>query len=335
MSPNNPLFTYLLPERQIAQTPFKPRDHSRLLVINRHSGKLAHHRFYQLPQLLKPTDVLVFNNSKVIPARLFGRKTTGGKVEILLLRKLNATNWEFISHPGLKPGQQIFFDPKHWAKIISSTSLQLLNVKWKLLNKLGHMPLPPYIKSTESESTLRRKYQNVFAKSPGSSAAPTAGLHFTKRLLKRLTTNDYQLEFVTLHVGLGTFKPPTPEQIKSGVLHSEYFTLDQATAKRLNHAKSEGRRVVAVGTTSCRVLETCTDSLGTIHPQSGDTNIFIKPGYKFKFVDGLITNFHLPESSLIMLVSAFSSWQIISRAYQEAIAQNYRFYSFGDATLII
>lgn len=211
--------------------------------------------------------------------------------------------------------------------------LQTLNSK--LLDNIGHTPLPPYIKSKTSEATLRRQYQTVYAKNPGSAAAPTAGLHFTPHLLHELQTMNYELEFLTLHVGLGTFKTPTPEQIASGHLHSEWFSLEPATVDRLNAAKQAGKRITAVGTTTTRVLETCTDDNGMLHPQTGDTNIFIQPPYKFKFVDGLITNFHLPGTSLLMLVSALSSPEIIRHAYEVAITKKYRFYSFGDATLII
>jgi len=324
----------------IADSPAKPRDHSRLMVIGRKSGYISHHKFYELPKLLKPSDVLVFNNSKVIPARLYGHKITGGKVEILLLRKLNSTDWEYISHPGLKPHQVITISPKLKAKIISPNKLKFSTLNSQLstsdlINQIGHTPLPPYIHSGQPESVLRRQYQTVYAKDPGSAAAPTAGLHFTPHLLSQLSTLNFQLEFVTLHVGLGTFKSPTPEQLESSHLHKEYFELNRETAQRLNNAKSKRRRVIAVGTTACRVLESCTGSDGRLTPQSGDTDIFIRPGYRFKFIDGLLTNFHLPGSSLLMLISAFSSPKIIKSAYHTAINLKYRFYSFGDATLII
>lgn len=339
---SNNKFSFTLPSNLIAQAPSNPRDHSRLMVIDRRTGDLSHHHFYELPNLLKPTDVLVFNNSKVIPARLYGHKSNGGQslpagrqVEILLLRKLNNTDWEFISHPGLKPGQTVIFSSKFQAKIINNQVLKFVNHNSYLINRFGKMPLPPYIKPSRNESVLRRRYQNIYAKIPGSSAAPTAGLHFTKRVFNNLTINHVTMEYITLHVGLGTFKSPTPEQIKSGHLHPEYFTLDSATTSRLNQAKSAGRRIIAVGTTSCRVLESCADTHGILHPRSGDTDIFIKENYRFKFIDGLITNYHLPNTSLIMLVSAFASWPIIQHAYYEAIKRHYRFYSFGDSTLII
>ena len=319
-------FSYHLPPELVAQTPASPRDHSRLMTIDKNSGSLGHYHFYDLPQLLRPDDVLVFNQTKVIPARLYGTKTTGGKVEILLLRNTGNGIWKFISHPGLKPGQIINISPKLNINVVDSNHIELSTDNYQLITKLGHMPLPPYIHSTEKESVLKRQYQTVYAKKEGSAAAPTAGLHFTKQLLDNL---PQQKEFVTLHVGLGTFKSPTPKQIETKTLHHEYYELDQQTANRLKEAKSKKHRIIAVGTTSARVLEST-----NLKPQSGDTNIFIQPGYKFKVIDGLITNFHLPESSLIMLVSAFSSWEIIKHAYREAIARKYRFFSFGDATFI-
>ena len=330
---NKPYF-YYLPDNLIANTPSTPRDHSKLLQINRLTGKLFHHHFYDLPDLLNPTDVLVFNNTKVFPARLHGVKTTGGKVEVLLLKKLENDLWHVISHPGIKPGQIINFSSEVSAQVVTDHSLKLSAGSFQTLSKIGHTPLPPYIHSSQKEAVLRKQYQTVYAKSQGSAAAPTAGLHFTNRLLGQLEDRHIQTEFLTLHVGLGTFKPPTPDQLASGHLHSEWFTLSSQTAARLNLAKSQGRRIIAVGTTTTRVLESCADTSGLLTPQSGETDIFIKPPYKFKFVDGLITNFHLPGSSLIMLVSAFSSWEIIQKAYQQAIAKNYRFYSFGDACLI-
>jgi S-adenosylmethionine:tRNA ribosyltransferase-isomerase len=326
-------YLYHLPKELIANSPAKPRDHSRLMVIDQKTGQLSHHHFYDLPKLLNPSDVLVFNDTKVFPARLHGVKSTGGNVEILLLKEQEKGLWEVISHPCLKPGQEIKIANKLTAVVIDKNHIKFpITINYSLLTKVGKTPLPPYIKSHASENILRKQYQTIYAKNQGSAAAPTAGLHFTSRLLKQLMTNDYQLEYLTLHVGLGTFKPPTSDQIISGKLHSEYFELDPITAQHLNHAKSEGRRVIAVGTTTTRVLESCAQPL--LSPRSGETDIFIQPGYKFKFVDGLITNFHLPGSSLIMLVSAFSSWPIIKHAYEQAIRSNYRFYSFGDATLI-
>lgn len=329
-------FHYLLPPELIAQTPARPRDSSRLLVIDKQTGHLAHHIFSDLPDLLTPGDVLVFNQTKVIPARLFGTKPTGGKIEILLLKQLSSDTWEVISHPGIKPDQTINFNLNIQATALDSTHIKFSHaMNYKILTKIGHTPLPPYIHPTNSENILRRQYQTVYAKNSGSAAAPTAGLHFTTSLINDLRSKIYGLEYLTLHVGLGTFKTPTAEQILTGKLHSEWYSLDPATAQRLTSAKQTGKRIIAVGTTTCRVLESCSDSTGHLKAGSGETDIFIKPGYKFKFVDGLITNFHLPKTSLLMLISTLATPQIIKSAYETAVAQKYRFYSFGDACLII
>lgn len=325
-------YDYHLPNYLIAQSPASPRDSSRLLTIDRYSGQTSHHLFSDLPKLIRPTDVLVFNNTAVFPARLHGVKSTGGKVEVLLLKNINKDLWEVISHPGLKPDQILKFTHKISAQVIDPKHLFFSHLK--SVSQIGTTPLPPYIHSLVAENRLRRQYQTVYAKSAGSAAAPTAGLHFTHRLLKRLAKTGIQMEYLTLHVGLGTFKPPTADQIASGKLHSEWFTLSLATAKHLNEAKSAGRRIIAVGTTTTRVLETCADLKGHLHPRSGQTDIFIKPPYKFRFVDGLITNFHLPHSSLLMLVSAFASPETVQGAYEEAVHNNYRFFSFGDASFI-
>ena len=328
-------YDFYLPENLIAQSPATRRDQSKLLVINKHTGELSHHRFFELPRLLTPSDVLVFNQTKVIPARLYGQKTTGGKVEILLLKQNSNNLWEIISHPGLKPQQVITFAPDIQAAVIDSRHIKFNHLTLVQLSKLGHTPLPPYIHSPTPETILRRQYQTVYAKYPGSAAAPTAGLHFTQRLINKLKLKHIELEFLTLHVGLGTFKPPTTQQIVSGVLHSEDYILDSKTASNLNKAKQTGSRIIAVGTTVTRVLETCSNKEGMLIPNSGSTDIFIHPPYKFKFVDGLITNFHLPKSSLLMLVSAFSSPEIVQKAYTAAIRSNYRFFSFGDACFFI
>ena len=305
------------------------------MSIDSRTGALSHHIFRDLPSLLTAGDVLVFNDSAVFPARLIGRKPTGGKVEILLLHRLPDGNWKYISRPGFKSGHKVIISPDFWANIIDSEILKLSSNDEKLITKYGHTPLPPYIPDSAPEKILRRRYQTVYARNKGSAAAPTAGLHFTPRLLSLLKNNGIELEFLTLHVGLGTFKPPTVQQIAEGRLHSEQFLLKKDTARRLSQAKSSGRRIIAVGTTTTRVLETLSSTSGVLSPDSGQTDIFIKSPYRFKFVDGLITNFHLPGSSLLMLVSAFASSDIISRAYQTAIKRNYRFYSFGDAMLII
>ncbi len=333
-------YNYHLPEELIAQIPSSPRDSSKLMVIDRKTGTASHRIFRDLPDILLSSDVLVFNDTKVFPARLRGYKSTGGKVEVLLLKNTIKNLWEVISHPGLKVGQNLLLGDRLQAVVISPDLIELKTSNPNhsvsdLIYQAGSTPLPPYIHSTAPENKLRRQYQTVYAKFEGSAAAPTAGLHFTKDLIERLLNLKFQLEYLTLHVGLGTFKPPTPDQIAAGALHSESFTLESDVADRLNQAKSQGRRIVAVGTTTTRVLETLSNETGHLNSGSGTTNIFIKPQYKFKFVDGLITNFHLPESSLLMLVSAFASPKIIEGAYKDAIKNRYRFYSFGDATLII
>ena len=324
-------YQYHLPVSLIAQSPASPRDSSRLLAIDRQTGKLSHHIFRDLPSLLLPTDVLVFNNTRVFPARLIGNKSTGGHVEVLLLKNIKKDLWEVISHPGLKLGQILHFPKNVTANVIDANHIEFTSQTSRLVTQIGKTPLPPYIHSHSSELILRKQYQTVYAKNQGSAAAPTAGLHFTQKLLNSL---PQQKEFITLHVGLGTFRPPTPEQIASKTLHHESFELDPATAGRLNLARSEKRRIIAVGTTTTRVLESCANASGTLTHQTGETDIFIKPPYKFRFVDGLITNFHLPGSSLLMLVSAFASPDVIKQAYTEAIRNKYRFFSFGDACLI-
>ncbi len=329
-----------LPQTLIANKPAKPRDHSRLMRLDRLTGRISHHHFYDLPSLLRPTDVLVFNDTKVLPSRLFGHKDSGGKIELLLLKQLTPTTWTAIAKPKPHLHQQLTFAKSITTQTISINSddtitLVFNHLTLQQLAAIGHTPLPPYIHSPLSPSTIRSAYQTVYAKTVGSAAAPTAGLHFTHHLLHHLNQIGIQTESVTLHVGLGTFKPLQPANLRSGRLHSESYTLDSPTAQRLNLAKSEGRRIIAVGTTTTRVLETCSNSAGHLIPQTADTDIFIRPPYHFKFIDGLITNFHLPQSSLILLVSAFVKQpEFITTAYQLAINQKYRFYSFGDAMLI-
>lgn len=313
-------FDYHLPKQLIAQNPAARRDLSRLMVVNRKTGEILHDRFFNLPKYLKPTDLLVFNDTKVFPARLFGHKSTGGKVEVLLLRP----GWKFISHPGLKDGQQIVFTEKLLARVANGElKFNVDNSElMRQLNKIGHTPLPPYIEAprgVEGEKKTRRRYQTVYAKNTGSAAAPTAGFHFTKELLGKISNKTY----VTLHVGLGTFAPVKTDDITKHVMHSEYYEILPSAQGKVLSAK----RVIAVGTTSVRVLESGWDK--------HKTNIFIYPGYKFKHVDGMITNFHLPKSTLLMLVAAFGGYDLVMRAYQEAIREKYRFYSFGDAMLIL
>lgn len=312
-------FDYDLPQELIAQEPVEPRDHSRLMILDVRSQKITHDHFYNLPKYLKTDDLLVFNQSKVFPARLYGKKATGGKVEVLLI-SANGNSWEYISKPGLKGGQTVNFGP-----ISGQIENERLNFNTDIrpyLDEIGHTPLPPYISSehiARSTKDIRSRYQTVYAKDEGSVAAPTAGFHFTPELLEKIPNKA----FVTLHVGLGTFVSVKSEQIENHIMHSERFSISIDARSQILDA----RRVIAVGTTSARVLESDWDK--------PETSIFIYPGYKFQHVDGLITNFHLPKSTLLMLVSAFAGRDLIMRAYQEAIREKYRFYSFGDAMLIL
>lgn len=350
-------FNYSLPKNLIAQTPASPRDSSRLLVIDRKSGKIQHLHFYDLPNILTSNDVLVFNETKVIPARIIGNKDTGGKVEILLSREVSADTWEVIFGGKLKVGSNLVFKNLKGKVLSLGNYLAVVqfNKSGKSLNsafeRLGKTPLPPYIVPRYPESRLRRQYQTVYARLAGSVAAPTAGLHFTKRLIKRLKSKGIKMEYLTLHVGLGTFAPIKETEIEKHHIHSEYFELKKEVADRLNKYKSEGRRIIAVGTTTTRVLETCATDKDTpcqfVRQKTGKTELFIYPPYKFRLIDALITNFHLPKSTLLALVSAFTSSpntnekfqsfekSLIGKAYQEAIKKKYRFYSFGDACLIL
>lgn len=346
-------FDYHLPKSLIADFPAKPRDHSRLLVVDRKTGKISHHIFYEIDGMLGPGDVLVLNKTKVFPARLFAKKITGGAVELLFIEEIKPGEWSVMTHPGLKIGGQIIFKKYVFDVIGQKGMTAIIDTKMDrdklmgLFSKYGHTPLPPYIHSVEQESELRKEYQTVYAALTGSVAAPTAGFHFTKELLKRLKKRGIQIEYVTLHVGLGTFAPVKTKKLEDHPMHFEYYELDKNTSKRLNLAKKSGKRIVSVGTTSTRVLESAVNSKGLLVPQKSKTNLFIFPPYKFKFVDALITNFHLPESTLIALVSAFVSYpntkekfrdfasSLIGKAYQLAVKKKYRFYSFGDACFII
>ncbi|MGA2910954.1 MAG: tRNA preQ1(34) S-adenosylmethionine ribosyltransferase-isomerase QueA [Candidatus Microgenomates bacterium] len=341
-------FNYELPRNLIANSPAKPRDYSRLMVIDRKTGQISHHRFYEIEKFLRPNDVLVLNKTKVFPARLFAKKITGGKVELLFIDEVKPEVWRAMTHPGLKKGSQITFKKYIFDVAGQEGMTAIINTKMdkdavlKLLKVFGNTPLPPYIHTKETEGKLRKEYQTVYAKLTGSVAAPTAGFHFTERLLTRLKKKGVQIEYVTLHVGIGTFAPVKTKTLEEHKMHEEEFFVDKPTFGRLIRAKKEGKRIVAVGTTSTRVLETITPK-----KLSGSTNIFIYPPYKFKFVDALITNFHLPASTLLALVSAFVSYpntkekfndfssSLMGRAYQEAIKEKYRFYSFGDSSLII
>jgi S-adenosylmethionine:tRNA ribosyltransferase-isomerase len=343
-------FDYNLPPSRIAQVPTKPRDHSRLFVYDRATKKTIHNFFYNLPTYVTKNDVLVFNNTKVFPARLIGKKESGGKIEIFLLKQINKNIWEVLVGGRRKHiGTNIFISKKFWCTITQQIDHQTWQVKfnlnseklWEAIYKYGHTPTPPYIKK---HSNLM-DYQTVFAKKTGSVAAPTAGFHFTKKLIKQIKKQGIQIEYITLHVGLGTFAPVTTNDITKHKLHQEWVEIDKATANRINLAKKSGKRIIAVGTTSVRTLEALAErkkNTYTIKPTKKWVNIFIYPGYKFKFVDAIITNFHLPKSSLLMLVAAlltfgknkYSGITILQKLYATAIRKKYRFYSFGDGMLI-
>ena len=326
-------FYFDLPEELIAQTPLERRDASRLLCLDRWSGAREHRIFSELPELLHPGDCLVMNDSRVLPARLMGMRETGGVVEVLLLRDLGGGRWECLTRPGRKtrPGTRLIFGNE-----VAEGGNRIVEFKYEgifleVLERLGKMPLPPYIK-VELEDGER--YQTVYSKEPGSAAAPTAGLHFTKELLARIADRGVRECFVTLHVGLGTFRPVKAEDIEEHEMHSEFCIMPEETARIITETKRSGGRVVCVGTTSCRTVESFANEDGTMDAKSGWTNIFIYPGYRFKCMDALVTNFHLPESTLIMLVSAFAGRENVLAAYNEAVREKYRFFSFGDAMFI-
>lgn len=334
-------FYFDLPEELIAQTPLKRRDASRLLCLDRWSGAREHRIFSELPELLHPGDCLVMNDSRVLPARLMGMRQTGGVVEALLLRDLGGGRWECLTRPGRKtrPGTRLIFgNGELEAEVleVAEGGNRIVEFKYEgifleVLERLGKMPLPPYIK-VELEDGER--YQTVYSKEPGSAAAPTAGLHFTKELLARIADRGVRECFVTLHVGLGTFRPVKAEDIEEHEMHSEFCIMPDETARIITETKRSGGRVVCVGTTSCRTVESFANEDGTMDAKSGWTNIFIYPGYRFKCMDALVTNFHLPESTLIMLVSAFAGRENVLAAYNEAVREKYRFFSFGDAMFI-
>lgn len=337
------LFDYELPKELIAQTPLEKRDSSRLLVLDKNTGKMKHEHFNNIINYLHKGDVLVLNNTKVIPARLIGiKEETGAVIELLLLKDIGNNTWECLSKPAkrLKIGTVISFGEGILkAEVVEKFDEGITHVKliydgilMEILDKLGTMPLPPYIHETLKD---KDRYQTVYAKFPGSAAAPTAGLHFTKELLKEIEQKGITICYVTLHVGLGTFRPVEEENVLDHKMHSEYYQMDQETAEILNKAKEENRRIIAVGTTSTRTLETIAGlNNGKFIATSGNTEIFIYPGYQFKAIDCLITNFHLPKSTLVMLVSALASREIILNAYKEAVNDKYRFFSFGDAMFI-
>ena len=335
-------FYYELPQELIAQTPLKDRTASRLLVLDRKSGDIEHRRFRDITEYLRPGDCLVMNNTRVIPARLYGvKEDTGGKIEFLLLKRIDLDTWEIILKPGKrgrKGARFVFGDGALRAEItdVKPDGNRIVRFEYEgvweqLLDKLGEMPLPPYIKE---KLTDKERYQTVYSKIEGSAAAPTAGLHFTEELLEKIKDMGVNTAYLTLHVGLGTFRPVSVENVEEHVMHSEYYEINEETAELINRTRENGGRIVAVGTTSVRTLETAADDDGRFKAESGNTDIFIYPGYKFKAVDALITNFHLPESTLLMLISAFAGKDKVFKAYEEAVKEKYRFFSFGDAMFI-
>ena len=334
-------FNYDLPNELIAQVPIEKRDESRLMVLNRKEQTIEHKTFKDIIDYLEPGDCLVRNNTKVIPARIYGKKETGANVEFLLLNNIEGDIWETIVRPGnkLHVGTKVIFgDGILKAEILEIMPGGTRKVKFsydgifnEILDKIGLMPLPPYI---QEELKEKDRYQTVYAKYEGSAAAPTAGLHFTPELLKKIEEKGVDIANVTLHVGIGTFRPVKEEKVEDHEMHSEHFYIKQEDVDKINNAKKNGKRVIAVGTTSCRVLETIADEEGMVKATEGDTQIFIYPGYKFKCLDGLITNFHLPQSTLLMLVSALAGREFILKAYNEAVKERYRFFSFGDAMFI-
>ena len=335
-------FYFDLPEELIAQTPLEKRDNSRLLTLNKETGETRHLHFYDLPQLLRPGDCLVLNDSRVLPARLIGHRLPGGGAcEVLLLVDRGDKTWECLVRPGkkMRVGAQLSFgNGELTAEVVGEVEggnrlvrFQYEGIFLEVLERLGKMPLPPYIKAELQDP---ERYQTVYSREIGSAAAPTAGLHFTKELLEKIQNMGVKLCSVTLHVGLGTFRPVKEENITDHDMHSEYCMISQETADQINQTKRQGGRVICVGTTSCRTIESWAQEDGTLKESAGWTNIFIYPGYRFKVLDGLITNFHLPESTLIMLVSALAGREHVLAAYQEAVEQKYRFFSFGDAMFI-
>ena len=344
-------FWYDLPEELIAQHPSEVRDMARLMTVDRKTGGIGHHIFHDIVDMLNPGDVMVINDSKVIPARLYGTKVSEGHahVEVVLLRQRSLDHWEALVNPGrrLKPGTSIVFgESENGEPLLTAEITEILEggnrmlefsydhskyTIYDILDKIGNMPLPPYITEKLEDKS---RYQTVYAREEGSAAAPTAGLHFTPELLDRIREKGVAIAPVMLHVGLGTFRPVKEDAIGDHLMHSEFFSVTEESARVINERRAAGGRIVAVGTTSCRTLESASDDNGIVHPMQADTGIFIYPGYRFKAVDALVTNFHLPESTLLMLVSAFSSREIMLRAYEEAVRERYKFFSFGDAMFI-
>lgn len=335
-------FYYDLPEELIAQTPVEPRNSSRLMVLPRNGGKIEHKHFYDLPEFLKPGDCLVLNDTRVLPARLYGtREDTGAVVEFVLLRQHGNKLWECLAGPGkkAKTGYKFRFSDKLTATVtdVLEDGNRMIEFAcegdfFAVLDEVGQVPLPPYIKEKLKD---KERYQTVYSKDAGSAAAPTAGLHFTKEMLESIKAMGVNIAYVTLHVGLGTFRPVKVEDVTQHKMHTEHYYIPEEAAKTINDTRKNGGRVICVGTTSCRTVESCAKKYGEIRECSGDTDIFIYPGFEFKCMDGLITNFHLPESTLIMLVSAFAGYDNIMNAYNIAVKEKYRFFSFGDAMLIL
>lgn len=334
-------FDFYLPEELIAQTPLEKRDGSRLLVLDKESGAMDHRHFYDLPEYLRAGDCLVLNNSRVLPARLIGTRPGGGAVELVLLRDLGEGRWECLSRPGrkTKPGTELSFgsgELKATVEAVAEGGNRIVKFDYQgifleVLERLGKMPLPPYIKEELQDP---ERYQTVYSRELGSAAAPTAGLHFTNELLEKIQAMGVKVCYVTLHVGLGTFRPVKEDEIENHEMHSEFCIIPEDTARTVTETKQKGGRIVAVGTTSCRTLESFAKDDGTLEACSGWTDIFIYPGYSFKCIDALVTNFHLPESTLIMLVSALAGREHILNAYRTAVEEKYRFFSFGDAMFI-
>ena len=334
-------FDFELPEELIAQTPIQQRDHSRLMHLDKQTGEISHEHFYDLPSFLKKGDCLVLNDSRVLPARLIGCRSTGGSVELVLLRDLGEGRWECLSRPGrkTKPGTELSFGGGELTATVESVAeggnrivkFHYEGIFLEVLERLGKMPLPPYIKEELQDA---ERYQTVYSREVGSAAAPTAGLHFTRELLAQIEAMGVNVCYVTLHVGLGTFRPVKEDEIENHEMHSEFCIIPERTARIVTETKKAGNRVIAVGTTSCRTLESFAQEDGSLPVSSGWTNIFIYPGYRFKCIDALITNFHLPESTLIMLVSALAGREHVLNAYKCAVEERYRFFSFGDAMMI-
>ena len=334
-------FYFDLPEELIAQTPIQQRDHSRLMHLDKQTGEISHEHFYDLPRFLKKGDCLVLNDSRVLPARLIGCRSTGGSVELVLLRDLGEGRWECLSRPGrkTKPGTELSFGDGELTATVESVAeggnrivqFHYEGIFLEVLERLGKMPLPPYIKEELQDA---ERYQTVYSREVGSAAAPTAGLHFTRELLDQIESMGVNVCYVTLHVGLGTFRPVKEDEIENHEMHSEFCIIPERTARIVTETKRAGGRVIAVGTTSCRTLESFANEDGSLPVSSGWTNIFIYPGYRFKCIDALVTNFHLPESTLIMLVSALAGREHVLNAYKCAVEEKYRFFSFGDAMMI-